>query len=128
VAQYFDPEMDNIPENHEAIATSVARAIEQMAPGFAETVVDYAVYIGDDLDKTIGPLSRDSFHGNAPLNQVFAGHFGHHALGVSVPMQNLTLCGYGPEASAGSHTNNGGLQAAERILSLMNRSLMRGTG
>ncbi|GEM_PF-1232986 len=115
VGQFFDPTLEDNEDNRNGVATSIARAIEQMAPGFTATIENIAVFMGENLDKTIGPLSRDSFHGNSPLNQVFASHFGHHALGAGIPLSNLTLCGYGPEASACAHTNNGGINAARKV-------------
>lgn len=115
LAQFFDPSLEDNEENRNNVATSVARAIESVAPGFSNLVENIAVFIGEKLDVVMGPLSRDSFQGNLPLNQIFASHFGYHSLGASIPFKNLYLCGYGAEASANAHTNNGGVNAAEAI-------------
>lgn len=116
VGQFFDPTLEDNEDNRNDVATSVASAIEDMAPDFMKSVESIAVFMGENLDKTMGPLQRDSFHGNSPLNQLFASHFGHHALGTSLPITNLSLCGYGPEASACAHTNNGGVNASKTII------------
>ena len=118
LAQFFDPSLDDTEENRNLVASAVARAIENVAPDFTQTVKGIAVYMGDNLDRTMGPLSRDSFHGNLPLNQIFASHFGYHALGADLPFGNLIMCGYGAEASACAHTNNGGVSAADHLISL----------
>jgi phytoene dehydrogenase-like protein len=115
LAQFFDPSLEDTEENRNNIATSVARAIETVAPGFSNQVEEIAVFMGDKLDGIMGPLSRDSFQGNLPLNQIFATHFGYHSLGAALPFDNLFMCGYGPEASACAHTNNGGVNVAENI-------------
>jgi phytoene dehydrogenase-like protein len=115
LAQFFDPSLEDSEENRNNVATSVARAIEVVAPGFSNQVEEIAVFMGDKLDSVMGPLSRDSFQGNLPLNQIFATHFGYHSLGAELPFQNLLMCGYGPEASACAHTNNGGVNVATHI-------------
>lgn len=126
LAQFFDPALDDTEENRNEVATCVARAIEDVAPDFTSSVKSIAVFMGENVDRTIGPLSRDSFQGNLPLNQIFASHFGYHALGADIPFSNLILCGYGPEASANAHTNNGGVSAANFVISQQSKAQRAG--
>lgn len=116
IAQYYEPELPNDPDNWGAIADSVYGALENVAPGFSRLVDTAAVYMGDNMTRTIGPINRDALGGGHPLTQLFGGLFGHHGLGAHVPIGNLVICGYGPEASASPHLNRGGENAARAVM------------
>ncbi len=114
VAQYFDADaLVDAPDNRNMVAEAVVRVIENLAPGFMGEIETAAVYMGDNLDRSVGPLSRPAMGAGHPLAQLFAASFGHHAFGYSLPFENLVLGGYGPEASASSHVNRGGVLAAQ---------------
>jgi phytoene dehydrogenase-like protein len=116
IAQYYEPNLPNDPDNWGAIADSVYGALEQVSPGFSRLVDTAAVYMGDNLTRTIGPINREALGGGHPLTQLFGGLFGHHGLGAGVPFANLVVCGYGPEASASPHLNRGGQSAAGAVM------------
>jgi phytoene dehydrogenase-like protein len=116
IAQYYEPGLPNDPDNWGAIADSVYGALETVSPGFSKLVDTAAVYMGDNMTRTIGPINREALGGGHPLTQLFGGLFGHHGLGADVPYGNLLLCGYGPEASASSHLNRGGENAAAAVM------------
>jgi phytoene dehydrogenase-like protein len=116
IAQYYEPGLPNDADNWGAIADSVYGALENVAPGFSRLVDTAAVYMGDNLTQTIGPINREALGGGHPLTQLFGGLFGHHGLGAGVPFTNLLVCGYGPEASASPHLNRGGENAAAAVL------------
>jgi phytoene dehydrogenase-like protein len=116
IAQYYEPDLPNDPDNWGAIADSVYGAIETVSPGFSKLVDTATVYMGDNMSQTIGPINREALGGGHPLTQLFGGLFGHHALGAHLPFSNLILCGYGPEASASPHFNRGGEMAAKAVL------------
>lgn len=116
IAQYYEPNLPNDADNWGAIASSVYSAIETVSPGFSKLVDTAAVYMGDNLARTIGPINRESLGGGHPLTQLFGGLFGHHALGASFPYENLVICGYGPESSASPHINRGGQNAAHFVM------------
>lgn len=116
IAQYYEPGLPNDADNWGAIADSVYGALETVAPGFSKLVDTAAVYMGDNMTKTIGPINREALGGGHPLTQLFGGLFGHHALGASLPFSNLVMCGYGAEASASPHLNRGGESAAAAII------------
>jgi len=117
IAQYYDPTMPNDPDNWGAIADSVYGALETVSPGFTKLVDTAAVYMGDNMTRTIGPIHREALGGGHPLTQLFGGLFGHHGLGAELPFSNLIICGYGPEASASPHFNRGGENAAATVIS-----------
>lgn len=116
IAQYYEPNLPNDADNWGAIAESVYGALETVAPGFSKLVDTAAVYMGDNMTRTIGPINRESLGGGHPLTQLFGGLFGHHGLGAGIPYDNLLLCGYGPEASASPHFNRGGETAASMVM------------
>lgn len=116
IAQYYEPTLPNDPDNWGAIADSVYGAIETVAPGFSKLVDTAAVYMGENMARTIGPINRESLGGGHPLTQLFGSLFGHHGLGAAMPYTNLVMCGYGPEASASPHVNRGGEMAAAAVL------------
>jgi phytoene dehydrogenase-like protein len=116
IAQYYEPGLPNDPDNWGAIADSVYGALENVAPGFSRLVDTAAVYMGDNLTRTIGPINREALGGGHPLTQLFGGLFGHHGLGAGIPFTNLVVCGYGPEASASPHLNRGGESAAQSVM------------
>lgn len=116
IAQYYEPGLPNDPDNWGAIADSVYGALETVSPGFSKLVDTAAVYMGDNLTKTIGPINREALGGGHPLTQLFGGLFGHHGLGATMPFHNLIICGYGPEASASPHLNRGGESAAAAVM------------
>ncbi|HEY8963647.1 MAG TPA: NAD(P)/FAD-dependent oxidoreductase [Alphaproteobacteria bacterium] len=116
IAQYYEPGLPNDADNWGAIAGSVYAALETVAPGFSKLINTTAVYMGDNMTRTIGPINRESLGGGHPLTQLFGGLFGHHGLGASIPYANLIMCGYGPEASASPHFNRGGETAASMII------------
>jgi len=116
IAQYYEPGLPNDPDNWGAIADSVYGALETVAPGFSKLVDTAAVYMGENMTKTIGPINREALGGGHPLTQLFGGLFGHHGLGAHVPYANLVVCGYGAEASASPHLNRGGENAAAAVI------------
>jgi phytoene dehydrogenase-like protein len=116
IAQYYEPGLPNDPDNWGAIADSVYGALENVAPGFSRLVDTAAVYMGDNMARTIGPINREALGGGHPLTQLFGGLFGHHGIGAGVPLTNLVVCGYGPEASASPHLNRGGENAARAVM------------
>lgn len=116
IAQYFEPGLPNDPENWGAIADSVYGALEAVSPGFSKLVDTAAVFMGDNMTRTVGPINREALGGGHPLTQIFGGLFGHHGLGAVMPFANMMICGYGPEASANPHLNRGGEMAAAAIM------------
>lgn len=116
LAQPFAGNIADTPDTRNAIATSVVRVLESFAPGFQGTITSIAVYMDQNLNRTLGPLNRTDLNAGHPLAQLFAARFGHHGLGYELPFANLTLCGYGPEASATAHVNRGGESAAAAVL------------
>ena len=116
IAQYYEPGLPNDPDNWGAIADSVYGALETVSPGFSKLVDTAAVYMGENMAKTIGPINREALGGGHPLTQLFGGLFGHHGLGAHVPFSNMVVCGYGAEASASPHLNRGGENAAAAIM------------
>ncbi|MCB1538469.1 MAG: NAD(P)/FAD-dependent oxidoreductase [Rhodospirillales bacterium] len=116
IAQYYEPGLPNDADNWGAIADTVYGALETVAPGFTRLVDTATVYMGDNMTRTIGPLNREALGGGHPLTQIFGGLFGHHGLGAHPPLDNLVICGYGPEASASSHFNRGGESAARLVM------------
>jgi phytoene dehydrogenase-like protein len=116
IAQYYEPGLPNDADNWGAIADSVYGALEAVAPGFTKLVDTAAVYMGDNMTRTLGPINREALGGGHPLTQLFGGLFGHHGLGATMPFSNLILCGYGPEASASPHFNRGGEMAAAAVM------------
>lgn len=118
IAQYYEPSLPNDADNWGAIADSVYGALETVSPGFSKLVDTAAVYMGDNMSRTIGPINREALGGGHPLTQIFGGLFGHHGLGAGVPFANLVLCGYGPEASASPFLNRGGESAAHLVKQL----------
>lgn len=116
IAQYYEPSLPNDPDNWGAIADSVYGVLETVAPGFSKLVDTAAVYMGENLTRTIGPINREALGGGHPLTQLFGGLFGHHGLGAHVPFANMMVCGYGPEASASPHLNRGGENAAAAVI------------
>lgn len=116
IAQYYEPTLPNDPDNWGAIADSVYGALETVSPGFSKLVDTAAVYMGENLTRTIGPINREALGGGHPLTQLFGGLFGHHGLGAHVPFSNMVVCGYGPEASASPHLNRGGENAAAAVM------------
>ncbi|MBU6234238.1 MAG: NAD(P)/FAD-dependent oxidoreductase [Alphaproteobacteria bacterium] len=119
IAQYYEPNLPNDADNWGAIADSVYGALETVAPGFSKLVDTAAVYMGDNMTRTVGPINRESLGGGHPLTQLFGGLFGHHGLGATIPYSNLVLCGYGPEASASPHFNRGGESAAAAVMRMV---------
>lgn len=116
IAQYYEPNLPNDADNWGAIADSVYGALETVSPGFSKLVKTAAVYMGENMTRTVGPINRESLGGGHPLTQLFGGLFGHHGLGATIPYSNLILCGYGPEASASPHFNRGGESAAAAVM------------
>ncbi|NBX66482.1 MAG: NAD(P)/FAD-dependent oxidoreductase [Proteobacteria bacterium] len=119
IAQYYEPGLPNDPDNWGAIADSVYGALETVAPGFSKLVDTAAVYMGENMTRTVGPINREALGGGHPLTQLFGGLFGHHGLGATMPYTNLMLCGYGPEASASPHFNRGGESAAVAVMRMV---------
>lgn len=91
-----------------AFADRVCRIVDELAPGFSDSVIGRDVISPLDLERIFGLHRGNIFHGSLSLHQL---GYARPAFGYSsyrTPMQQLYLCG------AGTHPGGGVMGAAGR--------------
>lgn len=123
LSQPFDSTLIDDAINRKNIISVTLAMIDDYAPGFTDLIEgEPAIFSGQNCDLCLPPMNRMSLRSGLPLNQVYASRFGHHALGFDLPFENMLICGYGPEASATPHVNQGGENAAKLALDILNNA------
>lgn len=99
------------PQQREAFGDAVCNMVEELAPGFKESILHRHILTPWDLEKTYGLTEGNIFHGELSLEQLA---FFRPAPGYSryrTPIHNLWLCGSGAHPGGGVMAGPGWLCA-----------------
>lgn len=98
--QQFDPDVD-WDEHRETAADLIIDQVEQVAPGFKQSVLGRQIMSPLDLERTFGLSKGDIMHGHLSLDQMFSarpllGHGNYRS-----PVKGLYMCGSGTHPGGG---------------------------
>ena len=102
-------------EEREHAADHIIATVEQLAPGFAESILGRQILSPLDLERKFGLIGGDIFHGKMSLDQLFSAR---PVLGYGSyrsPVKGLYMCGSGTHPGGGV-TGAPGHNAAHAIL------------
>ncbi len=102
---------DKWPQQREAFGDAVCNMVEELAPGFKESILHRHVLTPWDLEQTYGLSEGNIFHGELSLEQLA---FFRPAPGYSryrTPIRDLWLCGSGAHPGGGVMAGPGWLCA-----------------
>jgi phytoene dehydrogenase-like protein len=102
---------DKWPEHKEAFGDAVCNMVEELCPGFKNSILHRHILTPWDLEKTYGLSEGNIFHGELSLEQLA---FFRPAPGWSrykTPVRNLWLCGSGAHPGGGVMAGPGWLCA-----------------
>ena len=100
----------------EHVADQIINAIDEHAPNFAQSVLARQIKSPEDIEKDLGMVGGDIFHGTLHLDQLYSMRPVPGFAGYRMPVKNLYLCGSGAHPGGGV-TGLPGHNAAKRILS-----------
>jgi len=120
--QHVSPDLED--EHRDAVADRMIAAVEAHAPGFRDSVIGRLALGPRDLERRVGLVGGDIFHGRLTLDQLFSarpvlGHADHR-----MPVPGLYLCGSGAHPGGGV-TGAPGHNAARVVLKDLRRSPRR---
>ncbi len=116
--QHFNPDLPNgrhWDAERETVADLIVDTVDALAPGFKAAVVGRQIKSPADLERDLGLVGGDIFHGALHLDQIYslrpaAGYAAYRA-----PLKGLYLCGSGAHPGGGV-SGLPGRNAALRIL------------
>ncbi|MEM7610993.1 MAG: NAD(P)/FAD-dependent oxidoreductase, partial [Pseudomonadota bacterium] len=77
------------------VAALMINTVDQMAPGFADSVLGYRALTPHDLESVLGLTGGDIFHGALTLSQLYSARPTLGLADYRMPVRNLFLCGAG---------------------------------
>lgn len=104
----------------ETVADLMIATVDAHAPGFAASVLGRRILSPLDLERELGLVGGDIFHGRMTLDQLFANRPALGAAAYRLPLGGLYLCGSGAHPGGGV-TGAPGHNAARRILADLGR-------
>ena len=109
------PDGTSWDEHREEVADLMIATVDEYAPGFAASVIARQINSPLDLERTLGLIGGDIFHGHLSLDQLFSarpmlGHADYRS-----PVKGLYMCGSGTHPGGGV-TGAPGHNAARAIL------------
>ncbi|MFZ3177365.1 MAG: NAD(P)/FAD-dependent oxidoreductase [Methylovirgula sp.] len=109
------PNGDSWDTHREEVADLVIATINAYAPNFKASVIARQIFSPLDLERTLGLVDGDIFHGQLDLGQIFSGRpvLGH--ADYRAPIPGLYMCGAGTHPGGGV-TGLPGHNAAREIL------------
>ena len=116
--QHVDPTLAD--EHRDTVADLMIETVDSYAPGFKASVVGRLALGPRDLERRVGLVGGDIFHGKLGLDQLFSarpvlGHADHR-----MPVPGLYLCGSGAHPGGGV-TGAPGHNAARAVLKAVRR-------
>lgn len=102
-------------KEREAAADAVIATVDEVAPGFAKSVVARQIHSPLDLERRFGLIGGDIFHGKMGSDQLFSARPMLGYADYRMPLPGLYLCGSGSHPGGGV-TGAPGHNAAHAIL------------
>ena len=102
-------------DEREAAADAIIATVDEVAPGFAKSVIARQIHSPLDLERRFGLIGGDIFHGKMGLDQLFSARPMIGAADYRMPLPGLYLCGSGAHPGGGV-TGAPGHNAAQAIL------------
>jgi phytoene dehydrogenase-like protein len=102
--QHFNPELPNgqsWDDVKEQVADLIIDTVTKYAPNFKSSILGRAVNSPLDLERTLGLIGGDIFHGCLHIDQVFAMRPVAGYADYRMPIRNLFLCGSGAHPGGG---------------------------
>ncbi len=113
--QHVNPQVDGGWDAHrDTVANLMIDTVDRVAPNFRRSVLGYRALSPLDLERTLGLVGGDIFHGALGLDQMFSARPLLGAANYRTPVQALFLCGAGAHPGGGV-TGLPGLNAAREI-------------
>jgi phytoene dehydrogenase-like protein len=109
----------------EAAADTVIEAVEEFAPGFADSILGRQIFSPLDLERTFGLTGGDIFHGRLSLEQMFSARPLLGYADYRGPLEGLYMCGSGSHPGGGV-TGAPGHNAARELLKDFKRGRVPG--
>jgi phytoene dehydrogenase-like protein len=102
-------------DQREKVADHIIKTVDKQAPGFAKSVLGRQVLSPLDIERKLGLIGGDIFHGRMSLDQLFSARpvLGHGS--YRAPIKGLYMCGSGTHPGGGV-TGAPGHNAAHAIL------------
>ncbi len=121
-AQQFAPDLEakgrwpgGWDSAREIAADAVIAAVEEFAPGFADSILGRQILSPLDLERTFGMTGGDIFHGRLSLEQMFSARPLLGYANYRGPLKGLYMCGSGGHPGGGV-TGAPGHNAARELL------------
>ncbi len=121
-AQQFAPDLDSRTSwpggwdsAREVAADAVIAAVEEFAPGFADSILARDILSPLDLERKFGMTGGDIFHGRLSLEQMFSARPLLGYANYRGPLKGLYMCGSGSHPGGGV-TGAPGHNAARELL------------
>jgi phytoene dehydrogenase-like protein len=102
-------------KDRERVADAIIATVDRQAPGFAKSVIGRQIHSPFDLERRLGLIGGDIFHGKMSLDQLFSARPMIGAADYRMPLKGLYLCGSGAHPGGGV-TGAPGHNAARAIL------------
>ena len=103
-------------EVKDQVADQIIDAINEHAPNFKASVLGRQIKSPEDIEKDLGMIGGDIFHGTLHLDQLYSMRPVPGYAGYRMPVKNLYLCGSGAHPGGGV-TGLPGHNASKKILS-----------
>lgn len=109
------PNGKNWDEERETVADHIINTVDKTAPGFAKSVLGRQILSPLDIERKLGLIGGDIFHGRMSLDQLFSARpvLGHGS--YRGPIKGLYMCGSGTHPGGGV-TGAPGHNAAHAVL------------
>jgi phytoene dehydrogenase-like protein len=113
--QHVNPQVDGGWDAHrDTVANLMIDTVDRVAPNFRRSVLGWRALSPLDLERTLGLVGGDIFHGALGLDQMFSARPLLGAANYRTPVRSLYLCGAGAHPGGGV-TGLPGLNAAREI-------------
>ena len=109
------PDGSSWDDRKEDVADHIIATVEQHAPGFSDLIVGRQVTSPLDIERNLGMVGGDIFHGALHLDQLFSLRPVAGFADYRMPVKGLYLCGSGAHPGGGV-TGLPGRNAATAIL------------